>query len=124
MAIWLLIESPPPPEIAVQILDLQNGHLLTLSPGTAQRVQVLYGRIWLTENGRSEDVFAASGEVIDLSPRGRVLIEGLGFARIAVVAPAPRGAAPSWRAVSHRVRSFARRVLAALAGQGAARPVA
>jgi hypothetical protein len=108
----------------VQILDLESGHLLSLSPGTAQRVQVLYGRVWLTETGRSEDVFAASGAVIDLSPRGRVLIEGLGFARIAVLAPAPRGVAPSWRAVLRRVRSSARRVLAALAGQGAARPVA
>ncbi len=108
----------------MQILDLQNGHLLTLFPGTAQRVQVLYGRVWLTETGRSEDVFAASGAVIDLSPRGQVLIEGLGFARIAVLAPAPRGAALAWRVVLPRVRAAARRAMAALSGLAVPRPVA
>jgi hypothetical protein len=108
----------------VQILDLQNGYLLTLSPGTAQRVQVLYGRVWLTETGRSEDVFAASGAVIDLSARGRVLIEGLGFARIAVLAPAPRSAALVWRVGLARVQAAARRAIATLSGLGAPRPAA
>jgi len=59
--------------------------VISLSAASVQRVQVLYGRVWLTESGRLEDVFAASGEVIDLSRRGLVLVEGLGFARIAVV---------------------------------------
>lgn len=108
----------------MQILDLHNGHLLTLSPGTAQRVQVLYGRVWLTETGRSEDVFAASGAVIDLSARGHALIEGLGFARIAVLAPAPRGAALVWRVGLARVRAAARRAVAMLSGLGVPRPVA
>jgi hypothetical protein len=40
-------------------------------------------------------VFAASGEAIELSPRGLVLVEGLGFARIAVMAPARRGRSQS-----------------------------
>lgn len=108
----------------MQILDLQNGHLLTLPPGAAQRVQVLYGRVWLTETGRSEDVFAASGAVIDLSAQGQVLVEGLGFARIAVLAPAPRGAALVWRVGLARVRAAARRALATLSGLGVPRPVA
>jgi hypothetical protein len=83
-------------ESVMQILDLPAGQLLGLSSARAGRVQVLYGRIWLTESGRSEDVFAASGDVIDLSRHGRTLVEGLGYARIAVHARPARGGV--WRA--------------------------
>lgn len=113
-------------EPAVQILDLASDQLLTLSAARVQQVQVLYGRVWLTETGRSEDVFADSGALIELSQDGRVLIEGLGFARIAVFARA--GARAEGRRVLHRlalrVRALAQRLRAATSGTGAVRPAA
>jgi hypothetical protein len=113
-------------EPAVQILDLPSGQLLTLSAARVQQVQVLYGRVWLTESGRSEDVFAASGALIDLSRDGRVLIEGLGFARIAVFARAD-ARTRAGRALHRWARSgqaLAQRLRAASFGAGAARPAA
>ena len=95
----------------MQIIDLPTGQMLALSADKARHVQVMYGRIWLTETGRSEDVFAASGEVIDLSTRGLVLVEGLGFARIAVVARAPRRVLP-WPNLVASLHSLARHALA------------
>lgn len=113
-----------PVEPAVQILDLSPGQLLSLSAARVRQVQVLYGRVWLTETGRSEDVFASSGEVIDLSPRGQVLVEGLGFARIAVLAQAPVRAGGAPGRLSFHLRAWARRLRAAAFGTGAARPAA
>ena len=110
----------------MQILDLPSGQLLTLSAARVQQVQVLYGRVWLTESGRSEDVFAGSGELIDLSRDGQVLIEGLGFARVAVFARAGAGirggrALNQW---AMRLRARVQRLRAATFGTGAARPAA
>lgn len=110
----------------MQILDLPSGQLLTLSAARARQVQVLYGRIWLTETGRSEDVFAASGDQIDLSRDGQVLIEGLGFARVAVLARADAGvrARRSLRRLPRQLRMLWQRLQTAVAGSGAARPAA
>lgn len=110
----------------MKILDLHQEHLLTLAPGAAQRVQVLYGRVWLTETGRSEDIFACSGEVIDLSASGLVLVEGLGFARIAVFARADAGvrAGRLLRRLPQHLRARVQRLRAATFGTGAARPAA
>ena len=107
----------------MQIIDLPAGQMLVLSADAVKHVQVMFGRVWLTETGRLEDVFACSGEVIDLSDRGRVLIEGQGFARIAVVA---RARQPAWtpvRPLRAGVQRLGRRLRAALAGARSARPV-
>jgi hypothetical protein len=112
----------------VQILDLPTGQMLALSADKAHHVQVLYGRVWLTETGRSEDVFAGSGEVIDLSRRGLVLVEGLGFARIAVVTRArrsglrlPRSLLSAGRATKATLRRW---LAAVVPGGRSARPIA
>lgn len=110
----------------MQILDLPSGQLLTLSAARVQQVQVLYGRVWLTETGRSEDVFAGSGELIDLSRDGQVLIEGLGFARVAVLARAGAGArgGRALRQWALRLQARWQRVRAAIFGAGTVRPAA
>lgn len=76
----------------MKIIDLQHGEAFAFDAGAGRPVQVLYGRIWLTEPGRRDDVFAASGDEISLSKGGRVLVEALGFARIAVPSVAQRPA--------------------------------
>lgn len=67
-----------------RIVDLHGGALLAIDAAAGARVRVLHGTVWLTEPGRRDDVFAASGAQVPLERGGRVLIEALGFARVAV----------------------------------------
>ncbi len=80
------------------IIDLQRGQLLRLDVARGDRVEVLYGAVWLTEPRRLEDVFAASGDEVVLDHGGRVLIEAQGFARLIV--PASRPTAGRERAIA------------------------
>ncbi len=57
-------------------LDLPGGTLVPF-PSAGERVRVLYGRVWLTEEGNSRDAFLASGEEIDLGSQGLAVIEAL-----------------------------------------------
>lgn len=72
-----------------QIIDLQRGQLLRLEATRGDRVQVLFGAVWLTEPRRLDDVFAASGEEVVLDHGGRVLLEAQGFARVIVSTSRP-----------------------------------
>lgn len=92
-----------------QIIDLQRGQMLRLDAARGDRVQVLFGDVWLTEPRRLDDVFAGSGDEIVLDHGGGVLVEAQGFAR--VVVPSTR---PSARFGATLSRSLAtlRRLLA------------
>jgi hypothetical protein len=72
-----------------RIIDLQRGELLRLDAARGDRVQVLYGAVWLTEPHRLDDVFAGSGDEVVLDHGGRVLVEAQGFARLIVPASPP-----------------------------------
>jgi hypothetical protein len=72
-----------------RIIDLQRGELLRLDTARGDRVQVLFGKVWLTEPRRLDDVFAGSGDEVMLDHGGRVLIEAQGFARVIVPASLP-----------------------------------
>ncbi len=58
-------------------LDLPGGTLLPLSSTRGERVRVLSGRVWLTEEGVLRDAFLASGEEATLGGRGLAMIEAL-----------------------------------------------
>ena len=97
-----------------RIIDLQRGELLRLDTARGDRVQVLFGTVWLTEPRRLDDVFARSGDETALEHGGRVLLEAQGFARVIVPAIAPaagfNGAIPRLLAAVRRmlpVRAFA-----------------
>lgn len=68
-------------------LDLPSGALMPFQSVPGERVRILYGRIWLTEEGNLRDAFLASGEEVSLATRGRAVIEALGPARVQVTAP-------------------------------------
>ncbi len=93
-----------------QIIDLQRGQLLRLDATRGDRVQVLFGTVWLTEPRRLDDVFAASGEEVVLDHGGRVLLEAQGFARVIVSAPKPR---PTFAALVAQLRQLTRHSLPA-----------
>jgi hypothetical protein len=52
-----------------------------------EQVRILYGRVWLTEEGGGSDAFLASGEEIRLAQRGLAVIEALGPARVELIEP-------------------------------------
>lgn len=70
-------------------VDLGYEQLLVLESKPGMKVRVLYGNLWLTEEGTSQDVFAGSGSEVALKSRGRAVIEGLGEARVQVVEATP-----------------------------------
>ena len=68
-------------------VDLGYDQLLVLESRPGLRVRVLFGNMWLTEEGTAQDVFAGSGEEVALKAHGRAVIESLGTARVQVVEP-------------------------------------
>jgi hypothetical protein len=78
----------------VRTIDLGYEQMLALHDRRGTRVRVLYGALWLTEEGEAGDRFPASGEEVVLKSRGLTLLEGMGAARVQLVEP-PRA---TWRA--------------------------
>jgi hypothetical protein len=91
----------------IRTVDLGYEQMLLLESHPRTRIKVIYGGVWLTEEGEVQDVFAASGDEVALKSRGLAVVEGLGYARVQVMEP-PLG----WRSVAAGFR----RVADALAG--------
>lgn len=93
-------------------IDLGYDQLLLLEDRPRTRLKVIYGGIWLTEEGVACDRFAASGEEITLAARGLAVVEGLGYARVEVSEPPRRRAAllPALRRLARRVFAPAARI--------------
>ena len=68
-------------------VDLGYEQMLLLESRPRTRVKVIYGGIWLTEEGLVQDVFASSGDEVALKSRGLAVVEGLGYARVQVMEP-------------------------------------
>jgi hypothetical protein len=87
----------------LRTLDLSGGSLVPFVSMPGERVRILAGSVWLTEEGNPHDAFLASGEEISLGSRGLAVVEALGPARIQLVedlpgrSPIARGAARLWR---------------------------
>ncbi|MCU0937803.1 MAG: DUF2917 domain-containing protein [Burkholderiaceae bacterium] len=98
-------------------MDLGYDQLLVLQSQPGTRVRVLYGHLWLTEEGRGQDVFAGSGAELALKARGRTVIEGLDRARVEIIEPAATkrlawlGQAAPWRQWLRRLRELPRAAL-------------
>ncbi len=83
----------------VRTIDLGYEQMLLLESRPSTRIKVVYGGVWLTEEGRLQDVFAASGEEVALKSRGLAVVEGLGYARVQVM-ETPFG----WRSLAASLR--------------------
>ena len=66
----------------LKTLDLRGGTLVPFSSTRGERVRVLSGRIWLTEEGDLHDALLASGDEIALGRQGLAVIEALSPARV------------------------------------------
>ncbi len=71
----------------IRTVDLGYEQMLLLESHPRTRIKVIYGGVWLTEEGEVQDVFAASGDEVALKSRGLAVVEGLGYARVQVMEP-------------------------------------
>ena len=69
----------------VRILDLPGGSLVPFTSSPGERVRIVHGRVWLTEEGIVRDAFLASGDEVALDSRGLAVVEALGPARIQLI---------------------------------------
>jgi hypothetical protein len=77
-------------QTTTRTFDLGYEQLLTFLGRPGTRVRVLYGAMWLTEEGRTQDIFAGCGDEVTLRSGGLSVIEGLGVARVQVIDPGRR----------------------------------
>jgi hypothetical protein len=75
----------------VTTIDLGYEQMWLVESPARTKVRVLYGGVWLTEEGSARDAMLASGDEVALHARGLSVIEGLGAARIQVVEESTRG---------------------------------
>jgi len=71
--------------MVLKTLDLPRGSVVPFHSLPGERVRVLYGRIWLTEEGSLSDAVLAPGEEVALGTRGLAVIEALSPARIQLI---------------------------------------
>ena len=69
-------------------LDLPGGALMPFASMPGERIRVVSGRVWLTEEGSLRDAFLATGEEVSLGTRGLAVIETFSPARIQLLVPA------------------------------------
>jgi len=74
----------------VRTVDLGYEQMLLLESQPRTRIKVIYGGIWLTEQDRPDDVFASSGDDVELTSHGLAVVEGLGCTRVQIEEP-PNG---------------------------------
>jgi len=98
------------PATTIRTVDLGYDQMLVLDDRPGARVHVLYGGVWLTEEGRPDDVFAKSGQVIALRSRKRALLGALGPTRVELLDSCDSRPRPALLA---RVKRAAQRLLQA-----------
>jgi hypothetical protein len=103
------------PAMTIRTVDLGYDQLLVLQDRPGARVRVLHGGVWLTEEGRPEDVFAHDGQMVALRSGRRALLEALGPTRLEVEEPLR---ARPFRALAARGMLGARAVLRSVRNLG------
>jgi hypothetical protein len=66
----------------METIDLHRGRLLRLRRAAGKTVTAHAGSVWITEEGRLDDVLLGPGESFTLGRRGLTLIEAIGDASI------------------------------------------
>lgn len=66
----------------VTTINLGYEQMLLIKNEAQTKVKVLYGGVWLTEEGLSQDQIVGAGETAVVHSRGRVLLEALQPSRL------------------------------------------
>jgi hypothetical protein len=92
--------------MTVRTIDLGYEQLLMFESRPGARVRVLYGSVWLTEEGLPHDTIVGGGDEVALRARGAALLESLAPACVEIVEDAPH----RWRRLTDVAGAFARAV--------------
>ncbi len=95
--------------MTVRTIDLGYEQMLMFESHPGAKVRVLYGSVWLTEEGLPDDSIAGSGEEVALRARGAALLESLAPARVEIVERVWRAPRP-WRRLIEAAAALARGV--------------
>jgi hypothetical protein len=71
----------------METIDLRRGRVLRLPGGAGQTITARSGAVWITEEGRLDDVVLAAGESARLGRRGLALVEAFEDASISLERP-------------------------------------
>jgi hypothetical protein len=70
-----LLRHAPPSYAACMVLRLKDKDFLKLRGARGKAIEVVGGRVWITEDGRQGDRFLAAGGCYRVSGDGLVLVE-------------------------------------------------
>lgn len=93
--------------MTVRTIDLGYEQMLMFESHPGAKVRVLYGSIWLTEEGLPQDAIAGSGDEVALRARGTALLESLAPSRVEIVERVSHG---PWRRLIDAAGAVARGV--------------
>lgn len=97
----------------VRTVDLGYEQLLVLESQRGAAIRVLHGGVWLTQEGLARDIFAERGAELPLDGEGRVVVEGLGAARVQLIDAVDFSALRKWlRDAAYRIVNALRAVRA------------
>lgn len=71
-------------------IELGQRELLALCAGTPQVLSCLSGELWVTFDGRAEDLVVGAGECIELDGRPGVVLSGLQASRLSLTSTVGR----------------------------------
>jgi hypothetical protein len=71
--------------MVVRTIDLGYEQLLMFESRPGAKLRVLYGSLWLTEEGIPQDAIVANGDEVALRARGSALLESLSPSRVEIV---------------------------------------
>jgi Protein of unknown function (DUF2917) len=91
----------------IQSIDLGTGQLMALEGGPGERVRLICGTAWLTQEGELGDTLLQAGTELPLRA-GRTLIQALGPARLQIQGTARPPAA--WLRLARHWRQWALRL--------------
>jgi hypothetical protein len=92
----------------IRTIDLGHEQMMIFDDGRGERVRVLYGVTWLTQEGDASDAVLRPGAERALRD-GRSLIEALQPSRLEILGPPVRSRSPL-RGLPGRVRHWIRRL--------------
>jgi Protein of unknown function (DUF2917) len=97
---------------SVEMLELEAGEPIRLAADGGLVLTVIVGTVWMTAEGRPQDLFLAAGATLVLDSEANAVVEGLGPARLQLARALPAPARPMAQAadVLARIRHAALRL--------------
>jgi uncharacterized protein YjiS (DUF1127 family) len=103
---WICAGAPAPPTIGAMMLRLTLRDFLTLQGARGTAIDVLVGRVWITEDGRAGDSFVDAGRSYRVGGHGLVLIGAENQAHAAEVVVRHQRSWETWTWMREEISNF------------------